>query len=93
MEAKPTMVDQGTQYDLSDTGEPQPVPATPKPMKPQVDDDQNLDQSFLSDSSMEVDDDEDDPDYEPDYAMEVSDSEERLVFFSVSSLDKPDALV
>ena len=72
------MVDQGTQYNIADTGEPQPVPETPS-TSTQLEDD--LNQSFLSDSTMEIDDDEDDddPDYEPDFDMEVSDNEERLV--------------
>ena len=81
MEAKPAMVDRSTQYDITDIGNPQPVPETPVATKiPRPVPSDDLDQSFMSDSSMEIDEDqEDDPDYQPDFDMEVSDSEERLV--------------
>ena len=81
VEAKPAMVDRSTQYDITDIGDPQPVPETPVATKiPRPVPSDDLDQSFMSGSSIEIDEDqEDDPDYHPDFDMEVSDSEERLV--------------
>ena len=79
------MVDMSTQYSLADIGEPLPQIEIPVPTTctPQATTSDDLNQSFLSDSSMEIEeeDEEDDPDYQPDFDfdMEVSDSEERYI--------------